>query len=203
MHSVEGFVNVFLQERSNADPPLRDIGLRLPISKLNTTDCLQAEANGFSFNMERTSHSDAIALMVCEAFEDLLLEVAGLTRQENVEDAARRSKAKALTEGAASTPKKKSEKSTMSKEAREELEERKEKIKQMELVLDMRNAKEKDKQKVIRDFLSNMVDLLFPFQNQPLENASGQRVKVDISQLKQAGINWTYRNVVEERAVEI
>jgi hypothetical protein len=163
MHSVEGFVNVFLQERSNADPPLRDIGLRLPISKLNTTDCLQAEANGFSFNMERTSHSDAIALMVCEAFEDLLLEVAGLTRQENVEDAARRSKAKALTEGAASTPKKKSEKSTMSKEAREELEERKEKIKQMELVLDMRNAKEKDKQKVIREFLSNMVDPLFPF----------------------------------------
>jgi hypothetical protein len=28
-------------------------------------------------------------------------------------------------------------------------------------------------------------------------------VKVDISQLKQAGINWTYRNVVEERTVEI
>jgi hypothetical protein len=28
-------------------------------------------------------------------------------------------------------------------------------------------------------------------------------VKVDISQLKQAGMNWTYRNVVEERAVEI
>jgi hypothetical protein len=74
-------------------------------------------------------------------------------------------KAKALTEGAASTPKNKSERSTMSKEAREELEERKEKIKQMELVLDMRNAKEKDKQKVIREFLSNMVDPLFPFQN--------------------------------------
>jgi hypothetical protein len=88
-HSVEGFVNVFLQERSNADPPLRDIGLHLPISKLNTTDCLEAEANGFSFNMERTSHSDATALMVCEAFEDLLLEVAGLSRQENVEEAAR------------------------------------------------------------------------------------------------------------------
>jgi hypothetical protein len=88
--------------------------------------------------------------MVCEAFEDLLLEVAGLTRHGNVEDAARRSKgkakAKAFTEEAASIPKKKSEKSTMSKEAREELEERKEKIKQMELVLDMRNAKEKDKQ---------------------------------------------------------
>jgi hypothetical protein len=133
MHSVEGFVNVFLQERSNADPLLRDIGLRLPISKLNTTDCLQVEANGFSFNMGRTSHSDAIALMVCEAFEDLLLEVAGLSRQENVEEAACQSKgkgkAKALTEGAASTPKKKSKKSTMSKEAREELEEQKEKIK--------------------------------------------------------------------------
>jgi hypothetical protein len=28
-------------------------------------------------------------------------------------------------------------------------------------------------------------------------------VKVDISQLKQAGINWIYCNVVEERAVEI
>jgi hypothetical protein len=176
-HSVEGFVNVFLQERSNADPPLRDIGLRLPISKLNTTDCLQAEANGFSFNMGRTSYSDATTLMVCEAFEDLLLEVAGLSRQENVEEAARRSKgkgkAKALIERVASTPKKKSERSTMSKEAREELEERKEKIKQMELVLDMRNAKEKDKQKVIREFLSNMVDPLFPFQNQPLGNASG------------------------------
>jgi hypothetical protein len=53
----------------------------------------------------------------------------------------------------------------MSKEAREELEERKEKIKQMELVLDMRHAKEKDKQKVIWEFLSNMVDPLFAFQN--------------------------------------
>jgi hypothetical protein len=55
--------------------------------------------------------------------------------------------------------------STMSKEAREELEEWKEKIKQMELVLDMRHAKKNDKQKVIREFLSNMVDPLFPFQN--------------------------------------
>jgi hypothetical protein len=91
----------------------------------------------------------------------------------------------------------------MSKEAREELEEQKEKIKQMELVLDMRNAKEKDKQKVIREFLSNIVDPLFPFQNQPLENAIGQRLKVDILQLKQVGINWIYRNVVEECAVEI
>jgi hypothetical protein len=91
----------------------------------------------------------------------------------------------------------------MSKEAREELEERKEKIKQMELVLDMTHAKENDKRKVFREFLSNMVDPLFPFQNQPLENASKQRVKVDISQLKQEGMNWTYRNVVEERAVEI
>jgi hypothetical protein len=155
--------------------------------------------------MGRTSHSDATTLMVCEAFEDLLLEVAGLIHQEKVQEAAPRSKgkAKAFTEGAASTPKKKSEKSTMSKEARKELEERKEKIKQMELVLDMRNAKEKDKQKVIREFLSNMVDPLFPFQNQLLENASGQPVKVDISQLKQVGINWTYRNVVEERAIEI
>jgi hypothetical protein len=73
----------------------------------------------------------------------------------------------------------------------------------MELVLDMRNAKEKDKQKVIREFLSNIVDPLFPFQNQPLENAIGQRLKVDILQLKQVGINWIYRNVVEECAVEI
>jgi hypothetical protein len=39
-HSVEKFVNVFLQEKSNTEPPLRDIGLHLPISKLNTTDCL-------------------------------------------------------------------------------------------------------------------------------------------------------------------
>jgi hypothetical protein len=110
-HFVEGFVNVFVQEKSNADPPLRNIGLRLPISNLNTTDCLNAEANGFSFNMGRTSHSDATALMVCEAFEDLLLEVAGLTRQEKVQEATPRSKgkAKALTEGAALTPKKKSE----------------------------------------------------------------------------------------------
>jgi GTP-binding protein EngB required for normal cell division len=74
-------------------------------------------------------------------------------------------KAKALTEGAALTRRKKSEKSILSKEAREELEERKEKIKQMELVLDMRHEKEKDKQKVIWEFLSNMVDPLFPFQN--------------------------------------
>jgi hypothetical protein len=143
--------------------------------------------------------------VVCEAFEDLLQKVAGLARQDKVQEAAVQSKgkAKAVTEGAASTPKKKSEKSTMSKEAREELEERKEKIKWMELVLDMRNAKEKDKQKFIREFLLNMVDPLFPFQNQPLKNASRQRVKVDILQLKQAGINWTYRNVVEERVVEI
>jgi hypothetical protein len=34
--------------------------------------------------MGRTSHSDATALMVCEAFEDLMLEVAGLVRQNNV-----------------------------------------------------------------------------------------------------------------------
>jgi hypothetical protein len=101
------------------------------------------------------------------------------------------------------TLKKKSEKSTMSKEARDELEEWKEKIKQMELVLDMRHAKEKDKKKVIREFLSNIVDPLFPFQNQPLDNALGQHMKVDTSQLKQAGMNWTYRNVVEERAVKI
>jgi hypothetical protein len=73
----------------------------------------------------------------------------------------------------------------------------------MELVLDMGNAKEKDKQKVIRELLSNMVDPLFPFQNQPLENASGQRVKVDISHLKQVGMNWTYHNVVEECTIEI
>jgi hypothetical protein len=29
--------------------------------------------------MGRTSHSDATTLMVCEAFEDLMLEVAGFT----------------------------------------------------------------------------------------------------------------------------
>jgi hypothetical protein len=77
-HSVEGFVNVFLQKKSNADPPLQDIRLRLPILKLNTIDCLQAEVNGFSFNMGRISHSDDRTLMVCKAFKDLLQEVAGM-----------------------------------------------------------------------------------------------------------------------------
>jgi hypothetical protein len=135
---------------------------------------LQAEANGFSFNMGRTSYSDTTMFMVCEAFEDLQQEVKGLAWKDKVEEAVARSegKAKALIEGAAATLKKKPKKLPLLKEAKEALKERKEKIHHMELVFDMKNAKEKDKQKVIWEFLLNMVNPFFPFQNQPLENAS-------------------------------
>jgi uncharacterized protein (DUF1919 family) len=73
------------------------------------------------------------------------------------------------------------EKTSISKEAKEAMDERKAKIQRMELVFDMKHAKDNEKQSVIQDFLTNMVDPLFPFKNQPLENASWQHLKVDIS----------------------